>query len=167
MKINKRRSTIPKSTMGIASPTASHLPVLEEAASRVGDGLVIEHGAGLYSTPLLAGLGCRVLCVEPHKGWAEWARWIYCDEAEMVESANLAMPRLSEATVVFLDGPAKERGPLLQAALHVGVPTIIAHDTQKREWSYYDFNAAMFEHPRYEVSHHAEDSHRTTLWKLR
>jgi hypothetical protein len=153
--------------MGVASPTASHLPVLEAAATAAGDRLIIEHGAGLYSTPLLAGLGSRVLCVEPHPGWREWAAWIYCDEVEIASTATEALPRLPEAALVFLDGPAKERGPLLQACLDASVPTIIAHDTQKREWAYYDFTHAMFSHPRYEVSHHAEDSHRTTLWKLK
>ena len=54
----------PRSMMGIASPTGSHLPVLERAARACGSGLVIEHGAGLYSPPLLAHLGCNVLCVE-------------------------------------------------------------------------------------------------------
>jgi len=48
---------------GITEPTGSHVPTLETAA-RACTGLVIEHGAGLYSTPLLARLGCRVLCVE-------------------------------------------------------------------------------------------------------
>lgn len=147
--------------MGIASPTASHLPVLE-AACRSTDGLVIEHGAGLYSTPLLARIGCRVVCVEPHPAWAEWARWIYQDDAEMV--AVLNHERLQGAAVVFIDGPAKDRGPLLGAALAARVPTIIAHDTGKRERHHYGFTAAMFEHPGYVITEAAEN---TTLWKLR
>jgi hypothetical protein len=159
----------PKSMMGIASPTGSHLPVLSHEAFKANltQGLIIEHGAGLYSTPLLAKLGCRVLCSEPHRGWSEWAAWIYEGRVEMCDSIEAVIPRLPEAALVFLDGPAKERGVLLQACLDASVPTIIAHDTQRSEFRYYGFKPAMFEHPRYEVSHTAEDSHRTTLWKLR
>lgn len=157
----------PKSMMGIASPTASHLPVLEAAARSAGAGLVIEHGAGLYSTPLLARLGCNVLCCEPHPGWNEWARWIYDGKAEVVESFKRALERLNDAAVVFIDGPAKERGVLLQACLDRSVPTIIAHDTNKRDWSHYDFQPHQFMHPSYTITHSAEDTHRTTLWSRR
>ena len=157
----------PKSMMGIASPTGSHLPVLEAEVRAAGAGLIIEHGAGLYSTPLLARLGSRVLCCEPHAGWAEWAQWIYDGNVEMAPSIEAALSRLSEAALVFLDGPAKERGVLLKACLEFGVPTIIAHDTQRREWRYYDFKPFMFEAEKYVITHSAEDSHRATLWKLR
>jgi hypothetical protein len=151
--------------MGIASPTGSHLPVLEQYVREAGDGLIIEHGAGLYSTVLLARLGCRVVCMEPHKGWAEWARWVYEDRVEVIDSMPATIALLPKAAVVFLDGPAKARGVLLQSCLDAGVPTIIVHDTNKREWRFYDFKASMFEDTRYDVTHHAEDSHRTTLWK--
>jgi hypothetical protein len=152
--------------MGIASPTGSHLPVLEWAVQAMpADALMIEHGAGLYSTVLLARLGVRVLCAEPHKGWAEWASWVYDDGPGKVGSFDDAMAALPEAAVVFLDGPAKERGVLLTAALDRGVPVVIAHDTNKREFNYYGFTAAQFSDERYEITHHAEDSHRTTVWK--
>jgi hypothetical protein len=156
-----------KSMMGIASPTGSHLPVLEAEARALPPGaLIIEHGAGLYSTPLLARLGVRVLCSEPHPGWAEWARWIYDGKVEVC-SIDQAISSLSEAALVFLDGPAKERGQLLPLCLDAHVPAIIAHDTNRREWRYYDFKPHMFGHERYEVTHSAEESHRTTLWKLK
>lgn len=148
--------------MGIASPTGSHLPVLEAAARAAGDGLVVEHGAGLYSTPLLARLGSRVICIEPHLAWAEWAAWIYEERAEMVAVLNHG--RLADAAIVFIDGPAKDRGPLLQAALNACVPTIIAHDTNKREWRFYDFKESMFADTRYEITKAAEN---TTLWRLK
>lgn len=155
----------PKSMMGIESPTGSHLPVLEVAVAKLQPGdIVIEHGAGLYSTPLLARLGCKVLCCEPHPGWAEWARWIYRGNVEMLDSFKRAIERMGDAAVVFLDGPARERGVLLQQALDRGVPTIIAHDTNPGEMGLYGFHPHMFTHPKYVVSHHAEDTHRTTLW---
>lgn len=151
--------------MGISSPTGSHLPSLTKAVEALpSEALVIEHGAGLYSTPLLARLGCRVLCVEPHEGWREWARWIYDDRAEMADSWKRAVPRLAEAAVVFIDGPANERGPLLHAALQANVPTIIVHDTEEREWDFYGHKRHFFEWPKYRVTHHSEDTHRTTVW---
>lgn len=154
--------------MGIASPTGSHLPVLEAEVAALPDGaLVIEHGAGLYSTPLLARLGCRVLCCEPHPGWAEWARWIYQGRVEIVDSYKRILERCGDAAVVFVDGPARERGPILQACFDRGVRVVIAHDTQQGEWGLYGYQPHMFKHPRYAVSHSAEDSHRTTLWRLR
>lgn len=157
----------PKSMMGIESPTGSHLPVLEQAAGDAANRLVIEHGAGLYSTPLLARLGCNVLCCEPHAGWAEWARWIYQGNVEMVGSFKRVIERLGDAAVVFLDGPTRERGLLLQACLERHVPTIIAHDTQQGDWGHYGYQPHMFTHVDYVISQHAEESHRTTLWRLK
>lgn len=156
-----------KSMMGIASPTGSHLPVLEKATRDAAGGIVIEHGAGLYSTPLLARLGCRVILCEPHPGWAEWANWIYEGRAEFVDSYKRLIERLSDAAVVFLDGPARERGVLLQQCLDRSVPVIIAHDTNEDEMGHYGFQPHMFKHPGYSISHHAEDTHRTTLWVRR
>lgn len=154
--------------MGVASPTASHLPVLTAACDALPPGsLVIEHGAGMYSTPLLAALDVKVHCHEPHPAWAEWARWIYGDDAVITDSMEFTTARLCAASVVFLDGPAKERGVLLPVCLAAGVATIIVHDTNKREWHFYGFTREMFEDARYDVTHHAEDSNRTTIWKLR
>lgn len=158
----------PKSMMGIASPTGSHLPVLERAVRNMPPGsLVIEHGAGLYSTVLLARLGVRVLLSEPDPGWAEWARWAYRGNVEMVDSYKRLIERLGDASLVFLDGPARERGVLLQQSLDRNVPAIIAHDTQQDEWSHYGFQPHMFKHPGYVVTQHSEDTHRTTLWVLK
>lgn len=155
--------------MGIDSPTGSHLPALTEAVNALPPGaLVIEHGAGLYSTPLLAKCAPHVLCVEPHEGWREWARWIYSMGAarvEMGDSFKRAVPRLTDAAVVFIDGPAPERGPLLHKSLEAGVPTIIVHDTEEREWDFYGHKRHFFEWPKYQIAHTAEHSHRTTTWR--
>lgn len=156
------------SMMGIASPTGSHLPVLGEALRKLDDGRVIEHGAGLYSTPLLAQLShLDIVCCEPNAGWAEWARWIYSGRALMLESFKDVVPLLADAELVFLDGPARERGLLLQRCLDLDVPTIIAHDTQPAAWAEYGYQPHMFIHPAYNITQHAEDTHRTTLWTLR
>lgn len=155
-----------QSMMGIESPTGSHLPVLEQQARAVGDGLIIEHGAGLYSTPLLARLGCRVLCAEPHPAWREWARWIYQDRAEIADSWKAAAYRLTDAALVFIDGPAAERGKLLSMCIEHKVPRIVAHDTDEKNWHEYGWSSRHFAPPGYRVSHSAEGRHRTTLWTL-
>lgn len=154
----------PRSMMGIASPTGSHIPVLEAAVKALPAGaIVVEHGAGLYSTPLLARLGARVLCCEPHDGWREWARWIYQGRAEMIESWKALS--LQSAALVFIDGPAAERGPLFAACVAAKVPTIIAHDTDEGDWDAYGWRADHFSMSAYDVSHSSEWRHRTTLWR--
>jgi hypothetical protein len=154
--------------MGISSPTGSHLATLEEEIAKLPpDALVIEHGAGLYSTPLLSRSPIKVMCAEPHVGWSEWAKWMYRDQANVVTSWKRVVPVLETASLVFIDGPASERGPLLSLCLERGVPVVIVHDTEEREWSYYGLREHLFSFRGYTVTHHAEDSHRTTRWVKR
>jgi hypothetical protein len=154
--------------MGIASPTGSHLPSLTAVVESLPPGsLVLEHGAGMYSTPLLCRYDVRVLCSEAHAGWSEWARWMYTSagrEHQIVDSYKRLVPRLTEAAAVFTDGEAKERGPLLAAALERCVPRVVAHDTDPRDWGHYGFQSHHFEWRGYSIAHFAEDSHRTTVW---
>ena len=150
---------------GITEPTGSHLPLLEQAA-RNATGLVVEHGAGLYSTPLLARLGCKVLCCEPNAGWREWASWIYDGRGELVESLRSVIPRLADASLVFIDGPANERGELLNACLSAAVPCIVAHDTHPRCWAENGWTGQHFTPAGYTVTHDEfKRKYRTTLWQ--
>jgi hypothetical protein len=161
-KISKRVPAM----MGIQSPTGSHLPTLFQAVKQAGSGaVVIEHGAGLYSTPLLARLGCQVVCHEPHPGWNEWARWIYEGRCEFVETFADLVARVGDASVAFIDGAALERGQLLSAAIAARVAAIVVHNTEEGDWGAYGLKAEHFAAPGYEVTHHAEDSYRTTLWR--
>lgn len=157
----------PKSMMGIASPTGSHLPTLEAAVAALpSDALVIEHGAGLYSTPLLARYPVRVLCSEPHPAWREWALWMYQGEAKVFTSWQAVESYLPRASLVFIDGPAAERGPLLSACLSALVPAIVVYDTDEGDWAEYGLRPQYFSLSAYDVSHTAEgSSHRTTLWR--
>jgi hypothetical protein len=148
--------------MEVQYPTGSHRPALEQAAIEAGVGLVIEHGAGMYSSPLLARLGCRVLCVESHEGWREWAEWIYQGRAEVV--SEIPHRRLRDAALVFIDGVADERGPLLSACMESRVPLILMHDTDQNTWAYYGLSSHHFMSTIYEVTHPAP---RTTLWRLK
>lgn len=149
---------------GIKEPTASHLPLLERAV-RASHGLVIEHGAGLYSTPLLARLGSKVLCVETNEAWADWAYWIYEERADVVNALSVAINLLPSASLVFVDGAANERATLLDAALAAGVPRIVAHDTHERCFDEYGWRADHFAVPGYTVTHDVfKRKFRTTLW---
>ena len=151
---------------GITAPTGSHVPTLERAARLASAGLVIEHGAGLYSTPLFARLGCRVLCCESQPEWREWAAWIYQGRAELVGSFREIVPHIKGATLVFIDGAAKERGGLLSACILAGVPLIVAHDTHERCFAEYGWVEEHFTAPGYTVTHDDfKRKFRTTLWQ--
>lgn len=147
---------------GISEPTGSHLPLLERAA-RASHGLVIEHGAGLYSTPLLARLGKRVLCCESGAGWREWAQWMYGDRGEVMDSLRQAIARVKDAALVFIDGPSNERAQLIEACFAAEVPHIVAHDTAPRVFTEYGWRKEHFTAPGYVVTHDG-DKYRTTLW---
>lgn len=152
--------------MGILCPSGSHLPTLARAIAGAGPGaVIIEHGAGLYSTPLLARLRCNVLCYEPHPNWHEWANWIYEGRCKLLGSFDELIASVDKASVVFIDGPALERGPLLSASIAAGVSSIVVHNTEEGDWPAYALNAEQFSAPGYEVTHHSADTYRTTLWQ--
>jgi len=149
---------------GIKEPTASHLTLLSRAA-RVSHGLVIEHGAGLYSTPLLSRMSCQVLCCESNEAWANWAYWIYEGCVDVVNSLSVAIKMLPSAGLVFIDGAANERATLLDACLAAGVPHIVAHDTHERCFAEYGWRADHFTVPGYTIEHDVfKRKYRTTLW---
>jgi hypothetical protein len=150
--------------MVIDHPTASHLPALEaELADLPAGAIVIEHGAGLYSTPAFARTNATVLCIESHEGWAGWALWMHRYNDSSVVPA-IPWHRIKDAALVFIDGHADERGPLLSACLEAGVPTIIAHDTGIKTRDYYGYKPHHFMVTRYEITNPVE---RTTVWKLK
>ena len=152
--------------MHIKSPTGSHLPILYQVVDHAHiDGLIVEHGAGLYSTPMLARMERNILCYEPDPGWHEWAAWMYEGRVRFVDSFSALLRSVEQAAVVFIDGAAKERGLLLTAAISASVPAIVVHNTEQGDWDTYGLKAAHFTAPGYEVTHHSEDSYRTTLWR--
>lgn len=159
-----------QSMMHVETPTASHLPILTAALESAEPGsIVIEHGAGLYSTPLLCRYQHRIICAESHHGWSEWATWMYRSagrDFEIVETWKRLVPHLKSAAVVFIDGNAGERGRLLAAALDAGASLIIQHDTQQDTWPAYRIYGHMFQASGYDVSHDSEPQ-RTTTWRRR
>lgn len=115
----------------------SHAPTIEAALDTLAPGsLVIEHGAGMYSSPLIARRDLRVLCIEEAPGWRSWAAWLYGDRATLLSRAKECVPHLSSSALVFIDGAARERADLLKWALDAGVPAVIAHDTHDPQYGY-------------------------------
>lgn len=156
--------------MGIDSPTGSHLRALTEAVAALPPGsLVIEHGAGLYSTPLLCRSDVEVLCIETHEGWSEWARWMYAGSGKtfaVEESWKRAQDVLARTSLVFIDGSARERGRLLKLCLERKAPLIIVHDTEPHHWHEYGHQSHFFSDTAYVVTSDAEP-HQTTVWRLK
>lgn len=115
----------------------SHAPTLAAVLETLPAGsLVIEHGAGMYSSPLIARHDLRVICIEEVTGWRSWAKWLYGDRVTLLSRAKEAIPRLAGAALVFIDGAARERADLLKWALSAQAPVIIAHDTHDSQYGY-------------------------------
>lgn len=149
----------------------SHAPVLEAALLMLAPGsLVIEHGAGMFSSPIIARYPVSVLCIEEVPGWRAWAQWLYAAAdrlygISMLSRAKAAIPQLSRAQLVFVDGAARERGDLLSWALSAEVPCVIAHDTEGDTNAAYGYSRHLFAPGRYQVVHDGEQP-RTTMWEL-
>ncbi len=152
----------------ITSLAGSHLTALEVSLDSLSPGsLVIEHGAGLYSSPLFAARDVEIVCIETNPGWSEWAGWLYSMAGRafsIQESWKRCADVLDRAALVFIDGEARHRGDLLRLCLERGVPLIVAHDTQSERQGGYGYHAHYFEHPGYAVTHDALPV-RTTVWR--
>ena len=147
----------------------SHVDTLDAALKTVAPGsLVIEHGVGLYSSPVIARYDVRVLAIEEWPGWLSWSRWLYESsgrEFSHLERAKQCIPRLAEAALVFIDGAARERGDLLKWCLEAGVPCIIAHDTEEDHRGLYNYQRHWFKQKGYTVTDDAKAFPCTTMWR--
>jgi hypothetical protein len=115
----------------------SHAAMLESALSALAPGsLVVEHGAGVYSSPLIARYDLQVACIEEADGWRSWSQWMYGSRAKVLSRAKEAIPYLACASLVFIDGATRERADLLKWALNARTPQVIAHDTQDHQYGY-------------------------------
>jgi hypothetical protein len=139
----------------------SHSAALSSALASLPPGsLVIEHGAGMCSSVLIARHDVRVVCIEEAPGWRAWAGWIYGGRAELLQRAKQATALLSSAALVLIDGAARERGDLLKWALDAGAPLIIAHDTEEPRQYGYRLDARA----DYVITHDG-GTPRTTTWR--
>lgn len=146
----------------------SHSQVLRGALAELPPGsLVIEHGPGIYSSPVIALHDVRVVAVEKLAGWESWTSWYYAlhgRSVRLVENAKRTLDILADASIVFVDGENRDRGRMLGWALERGVPTIIAHDTEEDTLDWYLYTRAHLTHPGYTVTHDGERP-RTTVWR--
>lgn len=146
----------------------SHVDALDAALGAVPPGsLVIEHGVGLYSSPVIARHDVRVLAIEEWPGWLAWSRWLYESsgrEFSHLERAKQCIPHLARAELVFIDGAARERGDLLKWCLEAGVPRIVAHDTEDDRRGFYNYLGHLFRFRGYTVTDDGKAFPRTTTW---
>lgn len=147
----------------------SHGDMLIAALESLPSGsLVIDHGAGIYSTPMISHFDVHVICVEDEPGWRSWASWMYSmrgREAEVIARGKSTVSRMPEASLVFIDGVTRERGDVLKWALAAEVPTIIAHDTEDDAAGMYGWPRHLFDVGGYTVTHDGVRP-RTTMWRL-
>lgn len=156
-------------TFDIGPFFGSHADVLRAEVDKLAPGsLVIEHGVGVYSSPVIATRDVRVLAVEAEPGWASWAAWFYGVHGRsfsVVERAKNTIAQLPDASLVFIDGAARDRGPMLGWALERLVPTIVAHDTEEDALDQYLYTRTHLRAAGYRIEHHGVTP-RTTVWSL-
>lgn len=156
------------STFDIQPHWGSHLPVLESALAALPPGaVVIEHGAGLYSSPVIARHDVEVICIEEAPGWRQWAAWLYAQagrKVQMLDRAKQAAPYLAASGVVFVDGATRERCDLIKWALAAKSSLVVAHDTEEDAGPIYNYHRHLFSAGEYHVSHDSNRP-RTTTWK--
>lgn len=151
----------------IDMPWGSHRDALAAALAELDPGaLVVEHGAGIFSSPLIARFDVRVVVIEELPGWAGWASWLYKSagrDVRVLDRAKTAIPHLADAALVFIDGAIRERGDLLKWSLDAGARTIIAHDTEEDHRSLYGYAGHYFERRGYATT---SDNGKptTTVW---
>lgn len=138
----------------------SHAAMLESALDTLPAGsLVIEHGAGMYSSPLISRRDLRVICIEEATGWRSWAKWLYGGKVTLLARAKESIPHLASAALVFIDGAARERADLLKWTLQAGAPLVIAHDTHDPQYDYQIGNRGDY------VINHDRGTPATTRWQ--
>lgn len=152
-------------TFDIDPKWGSHVEQLRSALSELPSGaLVIEHGAGMYSSVEIARHDVRVICAEEALGWQAWAAWVYAGrDAQIVERWKHTVPHLDDAALVFIDGRARDRAKLLGACLERHVPIIILHDTEQSAWHEYGWSAQLIGPPGYSAEHFGEQPRTTVL----
>lgn len=152
-------------TFDINPNWGSHVGALRAELSKLDAGaLVVEHGAGMYSSVEIARHDVRVICAEEAPGWQSWAAWVYADrDAQIVDRWKHTVPILDGAALVFIDGRARDRSKLLGACLERRVPVIILHDTEQSAWHEYGWSAQLIGPPGYDAEHHGELPRTTVL----
>lgn len=136
-----------------------------ELANLAPGSLVIEHGAGMYSSTLISTFDLKVVCIEEAPGWASWAQWLYGAagrDVTVIGRAKESRSYFADAQLLFVDGAARERGDLVRWALDAGVPVVIAHDTEDDERKKYGYR--LDARADYSIEH-SNARPATTIWR--
>lgn len=143
----------------------THLALLCEYAAQVPKGgLIVELGAGHFSTPALHGIargrGARVWTYESESAWAEPFLHLMWENRIIIER----MPgdfqweywSVNPPFLFFIDCDTEDRAPALAKAYADGVRVIIAHDSNREA---YGFDWSLYP----EAVHHATGDFHTTV----
>lgn len=118
----------------------THVPVLEICFKRANIRRVLEHGMGKVSTGFFHGIrGLElVLSLEDDPAWKK------CDHCDLSVPSHTVASYTSKSdmellmgtafdpaeTLVFLDGPHKQRGEIFELATSMRFSNIVEHDTE-------------------------------------
>lgn len=113
------------------SDWASHVPVLKALLEKYPIRRAVEHGCGIYSTPILAQ--CTGFSVDGDEEWIRKAKeatkfngaWRY------VLGSTLKPFDIRGADLAFIDGITEYRRESAQHALDARVPFVVIHDAER------------------------------------
>ena len=110
----------------------THLPVLAWCIAQT-TGLIVEFGAGDFSTPFLhffAELGRSVVSYEEDGRWLVKYQHLFTGLHQGLRLPEDRLGHAVHADVVLIDGSAESRGPILRSLSSWPVRYIVVHDTQ-------------------------------------
>ena len=110
----------------------THLPVLAWCIAHT-TGLIVEFGAGDFSTPFVhffAERGRQVITYEEMPRWLIKFSALFTGTHQGLRLAQDSVGLAATADVVLIDGSAESRGPILRMLADSPVRYIVVHDTQ-------------------------------------
>jgi hypothetical protein len=122
------------------------MEVLKHWVGRMKPDSVLEHGAGLNSTPYLRGLGIKVLTIEDEVRWRKDIDAVSYEQWDMTEVFDL----------VLVDGPGEQRARVVEAVMITEAYCILEHDAEA--WSEDELALRMRLCERYGYSFQQESS---------
>lgn len=118
---------------------STHVPVLEQALETFAPHKILEHGCGLYSSPIFSRF-CKTHCTEHDNEWINTITNLCNQNYKIVSTERdiLNVPDIRGYDLIFIDGAREGRVPSAQRALDSEVPVVIIHDWNVT--SYYGYN---------------------------
>ena len=145
---------------------ATHLPVLRSILAGERLRRVVEFGGGEHSTRLFTDHAANVWTVEDDPVWADSLRALFGH----VPGWSLISPGVEGYStirnlaphLVFVDGRADTRLSHVCAALGLGVPLVVAHDTERADLYGYRWVPSFDGYGRWACTH--TSGKQTTVW---